>query len=160
MSSACLLNLGWNMDIRKIKKLIDLLEQTDVAELEIREGEESVRISRYAAAPTVTALPLPSAPMAHTAPARAAPEDVEREPAPEGHVVKAPMVGTFYRAASPQTPNFIEVGQAIVQGQTLCILEAMKIMNQIDADTSGIVAAILVENGQPVEFGQPLFIIK
>ncbi|MCC6201918.1 MAG: acetyl-CoA carboxylase biotin carboxyl carrier protein [Gammaproteobacteria bacterium] len=147
------------MDIRKVKKLIDLLEQTDVAELEIREGEESVRISRYSNA-TVAATRL-APPLATAAPSpRVLPEEPEREAVPEGHIVRAPMVGTFYRAASPQTPNFVEVGQAVVQGQTLCILEAMKIMNQIEADISGIVAGILVENGQPVEFGQPLFIIK
>lgn len=145
------------MDIRKIKKLIDLLEQTDVAELEIREGEESVRISRYCGTPvagrTAAAAHAPAAP-------RVIVEEPEREVVPEGHIVKAPMVGIFYRAASPQSPNFAEIGQAVVQGQTLCILEAMKIMNQIEVDVSGIVAAILVENGQPVEFGQPLFIIK
>lgn len=145
------------MDIRKIKKLIDLLEQTDVAELEIREGEESVRISRYSN--TTAAATRPALPTAAPSP-RVLPEEPERDAVPEGHIVKAPMVGTFYRAASPQTPNFVEVGQAVVQGQTLCILEAMKIMNQIEADISGIVAGILVENGQPVEFGQPLFILK
>jgi acetyl-CoA carboxylase biotin carboxyl carrier protein len=147
------------MDIRKIKKLIDLLEQTDVAELEIREGEESVRISRYSVAQAIP-LQQPAATMPAASAPRAAADEAERETVPEGHVVKAPMVGTFYRAASPQTPNFVEVGQAVVQGQTLCILEAMKIMNQIEADVSGIIAGILIENGQPVEFGQPLFILK
>lgn len=153
------------MDIRKIKKLIELVEESGIAELEISEGEESVRISRngsaapapiqYAAAP-VAAAPAP-APAAAAAPAPAA----EAAPAvPAGHQVLSPMVGTFYRAPSPDAKAFIEVGQSVTAGETLCIVEAMKMMNQIEADKSGVVTAILVDDGQPVEFDQPLVVIE
>jgi acetyl-CoA carboxylase biotin carboxyl carrier protein len=147
------------MDIRKIKKLIEIIEESDIAELEIKEGEESIRISRYSAAPAQIAY----APAPASAGAVLAATAVTAVPAEEkitGHVVKSPMVGTFYRSASPGTKVFVEVGQAVLAGDTLCIIEAMKILNQIEADTSGIVAQILVENAEPVEYGQPLFIIE
>lgn len=152
------------MDVRKIKKLIDLLGDSDVAEIEIKEGDDSVRISRLsstvpapvAAAPVTTAVAAaPLAPAAE-APASAATDDA----VPSGHVVEAPMVGTFYRASSPTAKPFVEVGQSIKSGDTLCIIEAMKMLNQIPSDASGVVKAILVENQQPVEFGQPLMIIE
>ncbi|TPQ27221.1 acetyl-CoA carboxylase biotin carboxyl carrier protein [Methylomonas koyamae] len=147
------------MDIRKIKKLIDLIEESDIAEIEISEGEESVRISRYsAAAPMQYAAPAPVA--AAPAPAAAAPAAAPAEEKISGHAVKSPMVGTFYRSASPGSAAFVEVGQSVSVGQTLCIIEAMKILNQIEADKSGKVKQILVENGHPVEYGQPLFIIE
>lgn len=145
------------MDIRKIKKLIELLEESGISELEITEGEESVRISRngpaqhYAPAPMHYAAPAP-------APVAAAP--AAAQPAVSGHVVKSPMVGSFYRAASPTSKNFVEVGQSVKVGDTLCIVEAMKMMNQIQSDKAGVVKEILVENGEPVEFDQPLFIIE
>ena len=150
------------MDIRKVKKLIELLEESGIAEIEIHEGEESVRISRYAqnAAPQVVmqapqvAAPAP-APAASTAAAPAAEPSV-----PAGHTVNSPMVGTFYRAPSPGAKAFVEVGQRVNVGDTLCIIEAMKMLNQIEADKAGVVAAILAENGGPVEFGQPLFVIE
>ena len=143
------------MDIRKIKKLIEIIEESDIAELEIKEGEESIRISRYSSAPAPTAYAPATATLTTTA--------VTAVPAEEkitGHVVKSPMVGTFYRSASPGTKVFVEVGQSVLAGDTLCIIEAMKILNQIEADTSGIVTQILVENAEPVEYGQPLFIIE
>jgi len=151
------------MDIRKIKKLIELLDESGVAEIEIKEGEESLRISRQtstvAAAPVaVAAAPAPVAAVA-AAPAAAAPEPVAEEEI-SGHKVTSPMVGTFYRSSSPGSPVFTDVGQRVNEGETLCIIEAMKILNQIEADKSGTVKAILVENGQPVEFGQPMFIIE
>ncbi|MBD9357553.1 acetyl-CoA carboxylase biotin carboxyl carrier protein [Methylomonas albis] len=143
------------MDIRKIKKLIDLIEESDIAEIEIREGEESVKISRYsAAAPVQYAAPI-AAPVAAAAVATAPVEEKI-----SGHVVKSPMVGTFYRSASPGSASFVEIGQSVSNGQTLCIIEAMKILNQIEADKSGKIKQILVENGHPVEYGQPLFIIE
>lgn len=154
------------MDVRKIKKLIDLLEDSDVAEIEIKEGEDSVRISRVSttAAP---AMPLqqyyapppmmPQAPMT-TAPV-SAPVASDKPAVPTGHVLESPMVGTFYRSASPGAKSFAEVGQTVKVGDTLCIIEAMKMLNQIQADKSGVIKAILVENEQPVEFGQPLMII-
>lgn len=151
------------MDIRKIKKLIELLDESGVAEIEIKEGEESVRISRQMAA--VAPAPVMAAPVA-AAPAAAAPAAAPEEtaaPAAEeisGHKVTSPMVGTFYRSSSPGAPSFTDVGKQVSEGETLCIIEAMKILNQIEADKSGVVKAILVENGQPVEFGQPLFIIE
>ncbi|ATG89626.1 acetyl-CoA carboxylase biotin carboxyl carrier protein [Methylomonas koyamae] len=147
------------MDIRKIKKLIDLIEESDIAEIEISEGEESVRISRYsAAAPMQYAAPAPVA--AAPAPAAAGPAAAPAEERISGHAVKSPMVGTFYRSASPGSAAFVEVGQSVSVGQTLCIIEAMKILNQIEADKSGKIKQILVENGHPVEYGQPLFIIE
>ena len=150
------------MDIRKIKKLIELVEESGIAELEITEGEESVRINRYSNAPVVAAQPQQFAAPAPAAPA-AAPV-AEAAPAaaaePAGHKVLSPMVGTFYAAASPEAPAYVEVGQSVNVGDTLCIVEAMKMMNQIEADKAGVVKAILVENGEPVEFDQPLFIIE
>lgn len=149
------------MDIRKIKKLIEIIEDSDVAELEISEGEESVRISRISSiTPPQVAVSAPIA--AAPAPAPAA---VEAAPAADeekisGHVVKSPMVGTYYRAASPGAKPFVELGQTVSVGDTLCIIEAMKILNQIEADKSGTIKQILVENAQPVEYDQPLFIIE
>ncbi|MHB1175576.1 MAG: acetyl-CoA carboxylase biotin carboxyl carrier protein [Sulfuriferula sp.] len=150
------------MDLRKLKKLIDLVEESGIAELEITEGEEKVRITRTApntqpiymsnmpgyasAAPAA-----PPAPVATPAPVEAA--------APEGHIVKSPMVGTFYRSSSPGAKSFVEVGQTVSAGETLCIIEAMKLLNEIEADQGGVIKAILVENGQPVEYGEPMFII-
>lgn len=146
------------MDIRKIKKLIEIIEESDIAELEIKEGEESIRISRYSAAPAVAYAP---APVAAAAPAvAAAPAAAAAEEKITGHVVKSPMVGTFYRSASPGTKVFVEVGQSVQVGDTLCIIEAMKILNQIESDKSGTVTKVLVENAEPVEYGQPLFIIE
>ena len=149
------------MDIRKIKKLIELIEDSDIAEIEINEGEESVRLSRISSAAPVTI----AAPAAVAAPAAAAPAAAEAAPANEpeqysGHVIHSPMVGTFYRSASPGAKPFVEVGQSISTGQTLCIIEAMKILNQIESDASGTVTQILVENGEPVEYNQPLFVIE
>ncbi|WP_341661697.1 acetyl-CoA carboxylase biotin carboxyl carrier protein [Vibrio sp.] len=154
------------MDIRKIKKLIELVEESGIAELEISEGEESVRISRNGAgmapAPVHYAAPAPVA--APAAAPVAAPAEVsapaEKQAVPAGHQVLSPMVGTFYRAPSPDAKSFIEVGQSVSAGETLCIVEAMKMMNQIEADKSGVVTAILVEDGQPVEFDQPLVVIE
>ena len=150
------------MDIRKVKKLIELLEESDVAEIEIHEGEESVRISRYNAMPTTMAMPA-MMPQAAAAPqagsVTAASTAPETPPEMEGHVVKSPMVGTFYRSPSPGSKAFVEVGQQVSAGDTLCIIEAMKILNQIESDKSGTVKKILVENGEPVEYNEPLFII-
>jgi len=149
------------MDIRKVKKLIELLEESGIAEIEIKEGEESVRISRHGQAPTYAA-PMPSpvaaAPVA-AAPA-AAPVADEAPGLPSGHQVLSPMVGTFYRAPSPGAAEFVQVGQSVSVGETLCIIEAMKILNQIEADKSGVIKAIIAENGQPVEYDEPLFIIE
>ncbi len=151
------------MDLRKIKKLIDLLEESNLAELEIKEGEEVVRLSRVpkSAAPVAAAPAAPTAVAA--APVAAAPAAVVEAPVanalPAGHVVKAPMVGTFYASATPGTPAFVKVGQQVKAGETLGIIEAMKMFNQIEADVAGTVQAILVENGQPVEFDEPMFVI-
>jgi acetyl-CoA carboxylase biotin carboxyl carrier protein len=149
------------MDLRKIKKLIDLLEESNLAELEIKEGEEVVRLSRVpkgtvtmAPAPVVQAAPVAAAPVA--APVDAAPAEAAL---PAGHVVKAPMVGTFYASSSPGAAAFVKVGQQVKAGETLGIIEAMKMFNQIEADVAGTVKAILLENGQPVEFDQPMFVI-
>lgn len=149
------------MDLRKLKTLIELVEASGIAELEISEGEERVRITRtvasgqqmYAPAPQqqFMAAPAPAVPVVATAPAAPAVE--------EGHVVKSPMVGTFYRSPSPGSKQFVDIGQSVNTGDTLCIIEAMKLLNEIDADYTGVIKAILVENGQPVEFGQPLFVI-
>lgn len=150
------------MDIRKIKKLIELVEESGVAELEITEGEESVRINRYSAQPA----PMQYAPQPQQAPQQAAPASqpaAPAEPASEeisGHVVRSPMVGTFYEAPSPDAKPFVTVGSRVNAGETLCIIEAMKMMNQIEADKSGVVKQILVDNEEPVEFDQPLFIIE
>lgn len=160
------------MDIRKIKKLIELVEDTGVAEIEIKEGEESVRITRsspndnqqpvYMAMPPM-GMPAYGQPGAPAPVAPAAPAVVEEAPAdalPEGHIVTSPMVGTFYRASSPGAASFADEGKSVAVGDTLCIIEAMKMLNQIESDKAGKVKAILVENGQPVEFGQPLFVIE
>ncbi|KPX92046.1 acetyl-CoA carboxylase biotin carboxyl carrier protein [Pseudomonas meliae] len=150
------------MDIRKVKKLIELLEESGIDELEIREGEESVRISRHSKTPAQPYYaPAPvAAPVAAPAPA-AAPVAAEAPSAPKlnGFVVKSPMVGTFYRTPAPTSPAFVEVGQTVKKGDTICIVEAMKMMNHIQAEASGVIESILVENGQPVEFDQPLFTI-
>jgi acetyl-CoA carboxylase biotin carboxyl carrier protein len=161
------------MDIRKIKKLIELIEETGVAEIEIREGEETVRISRNQpaqampmmyAAPPMSVGAVGSAGAAAPAPnltaAPAAPEAPEASALPAGHRVNSPMVGTFYRAPAPGAKNFVEVGSRVSAGDTLCIIEAMKMLNQIEADQAGTVAAILVDNGMPVEYGEPLFVIQ
>ncbi len=150
------------MDIRKVKKLIELLEESDVAEIEIHEGEESVRISRGSTAVVAPmAAPVASTPIAAPAPAAApAAARAAEEPEVQGHAVRSPMVGTFYSAPSPEASAFVKEGDTVSAGQTLCILEAMKILNQIESDKAGKVTKILVENGQPVEFDQPLFIIE
>jgi acetyl-CoA carboxylase biotin carboxyl carrier protein len=151
------------MDIRKVKKLIELLEESGIDELEIREGEESVRISRnsktpapqyYAQAPMAAPAAAPVA-----APAAAAVAEAPAAPKLNGNVARSPMVGTFYRKSSPASPAFVEVGQSVKKGDTLCIVEAMKMMNHIEAETSGVIESILVEDGQPVEYDQPLFTI-
>jgi len=150
------------MDIRKVKKLIELLEESGIDELEIHEGEESVRISRHGKAPAQTVYaPMPAAApaAAPVAAASAAPPASEAAPKLSGTVIRSPMVGTFYRAASPTSANFAEVGQSVKKGDILCIVEAMKMMNHIEADASGVIESILVENGQPVEYDQPLFTI-
>ncbi len=150
------------MDLRKLKKLIDLVEESGIAELEVTEGEEKVKIVKggraqetvYVQAPTMQhAAAVPAAP------APAAPAAPQAAPAPEGHVVKSPMVGTFYRSASPGSKSFAEVGDTVKAGQTVCIIEAMKLMNEIETDKDGVITAILIENGQPVEYGEPLFVI-
>ena len=150
------------MDIRKIKKLIELLDESGVAEIEIKEGEESVRISRQHNVVAAAPAPVYAAPAA--APVAAAAAPVETAPAesaaPSGHKVESPMVGSFYRSSAPGSPTFTEVGQTVNVGDTLCIIEAMKILNPIESDKAGTVKAILVENGQPVEFGEALFIIE
>jgi len=152
------------MDLRKLKKLIDLVQESGIGEIEITEGEEKVRISRQSAAPAVMMAPhgmqayVPGPGMPGAAPAM--PAAPAAPPQPTGHSLKSPMVGTFYRAPSPGSPPFVEVGQAVSKGQTLCIIEAMKLLNEIESDAAGTVKAILVENGQPVEYGQPLFLIE
>ena len=149
------------MDLRKLKKLIDLVEESGIAEIEVTEGEEKVRITRATAAQPVFAAPAAIAPVA-AAPVAAAPAPaVSAAPAVRdlSNAQKSPMVGTFYRAPGPNAPAFVEIGQQVKAGDTLCIIEAMKLLNEIDADVSGTVTKILVENGQPVEFGQPLFVI-
>ena len=148
------------MDIRKVKKLIELLEESDIAEIEIHEGEESVRISRGSSVvPSMIAAPAPvaAAPLATPAAAPAAATAPAAEP--EGHIIRSPMVGTFYRAPSPGAKPFVEEGQAVSSGETLCIIEAMNNLNQIESDKSGNVVEILVENGQPVEYNEPIFVI-
>ena len=149
------------MDLRKLKTLIDLVQNSGISELEISEGEEKIRIAKHTtSAPTTVMMGTSmSAPAMAAPPALAAVAEIAAPAEPEGHQVKAPMVGTFYRSGSPGSPTFAELGQTVKQGDTLCIIEAMKLMNEIEADASGIIKAILVENGQPVEYGQPLFII-
>lgn len=144
------------MDLRKLKKIIELVEESGIAELEITEGEEKVRVTKSTfptqgyAAPT--AAPAPQPVVAPDAPAPA-------KGLPDGHVMKSPMVGTFYRSSAPGSPAFVEVGQTVKEGDTLCIIEAMKLLNEIESDKSGVIRAILAENGQPVEYGEPLFVI-
>jgi acetyl-CoA carboxylase biotin carboxyl carrier protein len=156
------------MDIRKIKKLIELLEESNIGELEIKEGEESVRIARnsgtvqYLNAPMQGYAPAPAqAPVSAAAPVAAAPASapVAAAPAASGHIIKSPMVGTYYGAPSPGSPNFIEVGKQVKVGDVICIIEAMKMMNQITADKAGVIESILVQDGNPVEFDQPLVTI-
>lgn len=147
------------MDLRKLKKLIDLVQESGIAELEITEGEEKVRINRTGAGNPAVYFPQQvqaAVPMA--AGAIAAP--MAAPVAETGHTLKSPMVGTFYRSPSPGSPSFVEIGQSVSKGQTLCIIEAMKLLNEIESDASGTIRAVLVENGQPVEYGQPLFIIE
>lgn len=149
------------MDLRKLKTLIELVESSGIAELEISEGEERVRITRTLASAQQTLAPAAPAVTATAASVQAAAPSAEpgKPAVAEGHVVKSPMVGTFYRSASPGSKAFVDVGQSVNSGDTLCIIEAMKLLNEIEADQSGVIKAILVENGQPVEFGQPLFVI-
>jgi len=148
------------MDIRKIKKLIELLEESDLAEIEVHEGEESVRISRATQTPPPAVIAAPAAAPPPAAEQEAPAEGQAEEAPPPGHVITSPMVGSFYRAPAPGAQPFVEVGQHVKVGDTLCIIEAMKMLNQIESDKAGVVAAILVENGQPVEYGEPLFIIE
>ncbi|MCJ8321505.1 MAG: acetyl-CoA carboxylase biotin carboxyl carrier protein [Colwellia sp.] len=145
------------MDIRKIKKLIELVQESGITELEISEGEESVRISRSG---LVAAAPMMAAPVAALAPVAAPVTPAAEAPVVSGHEVRSPMVGTFYASASPESPVFVQVGQHVNAGDTLCIVEAMKMMNQIEADKSGVIKAILVQNEDAIEFDQPLFIIE
>jgi acetyl-CoA carboxylase biotin carboxyl carrier protein len=152
------------MDLRKLKTLIDLVQQSGIAELEITEGEEKVRICRGGMSGTPS--PLQHQGMVYmTQPMMQQPEPVPvtvapvEPPAPEGHVVKSPMVGTFYRCAAPEAKPFVELGQTVKSGETVCIIEAMKLLNEIESDADGVIKEILVENGQPVEYGQPLFIL-
>ena len=154
------------MDLRKVKALIDLVEKSGISELEITEGEEKVRISRAATIATPMTMshapvyaPAPAAAMAAAPAAAADAPPPESAAEPEGHSVKSPMVGTFYRSSAPGSKPFVEVGQTVAEGDTLCIIEAMKLLNEIESDRAGVVKAILVENGQPVEYGEPLFVI-
>jgi acetyl-CoA carboxylase biotin carboxyl carrier protein len=154
------------MDIRKVKKLIELLDESGIAEIEITEGEEAVRISRYPQGAAVAPAPAP-APVAHAAPAAAAPAEaapgapaaVPADAEEEGYLVAAPMVGTFYASSSPGAAPYVQVGDRVNEGDTLCIIEAMKMMNQIEADVTGVVKSIRVQNGEPVEYGQTLIVI-
>lgn len=151
------------MDLRKLKKLIDLVEESDIAEIEVTEGEEKVRITRTAAnnQPVFATMPAPMMPQTVAAPPVAAATVAAAVAGPDlSKALKSPMVGTFYRAASPNTPAFAEVGQNVNAGDTLCIIEAMKLMNEIEADRAGVIKEVLVANGQPVEYGEPLFIIE
>ncbi|MEN8170746.1 MAG: acetyl-CoA carboxylase biotin carboxyl carrier protein [Pseudomonadota bacterium] len=151
------------MDIRKVKKLIELLEESGIAEIEIHEGEESVRISRNNQMPAamVAAAPVAAVPAPAAAPVAAAPAaDDNASDTPSGHQVTSPIVGSFYGSPSPNAKSFVTVGQSVNVGDTLCIIEAMKIMNQIEADKAGVIKAVLAEDGDPIEFGQPLFIIE
>ena len=152
------------MDIRKVKKLIELLDESGIAEIEITEGEESVRISRHPASSAPPPAPAPAAPAEVPAPAAAASPAASQpaaaaEPDDEGHAVTAPMVGTFYASPSPGSPAFVQVGDRVSEGDTLCIVEAMKMMNQIEAEVAGVVKSIRAQNGDPVEYGQILFVI-
>ncbi len=146
------------MDLRKLKTLIDLVAESGIAELEITEGEGKVRIVKFSQTTQPVAPELPAAPVV-AAPAAAQAAPAAAPAAPSGHVVKAPMVGTFYRAPNPGAAPFVEVGQSVKEGDALCIVEAMKLLNEIEADKAGVIKEILVENGEPVEYGQPLFVI-
>jgi acetyl-CoA carboxylase biotin carboxyl carrier protein len=152
------------MDLRKLKTLIDLVQQSGIAELEITEGEEKVRITRGVPGAVVHGMPQPgtvymTAPMVQGAADAAAAAEPALPAEPEGHVVKAPMVGTFYRSSAPGAKAFVELGQAVKAGDTVCIIEAMKLLNEIESDRDGVIKEVLVENGQPVEYGQPLFVV-
>ena len=148
------------MDLRKLKKLIDLVQESGITELEVTEGEERVRIAKNYGAPAAPmqqyAVPVP---LPGVAPAASPANLDDEDDVPDGHVVKSPMVGTFYRAPSPGAEAFVQIGQAVKEGDTLCIIEAMKLLNEIEADASGVIKAILIDNGEPVEFGAPLFVI-
>lgn len=150
------------MDIRKVKKLIEMLEESSLSEIEIREGEEAIRISRGTSGGTqvVHMAPAPVHAAPHAAPAASATASPAPAVLPAGHAVISPMVGTFYRAASPEAKSFVDVGSQVNVGDTLCIIEAMKMMNEIESDKAGVIKAILKENGQPVEYGETLFIIE
>jgi acetyl-CoA carboxylase biotin carboxyl carrier protein len=148
------------MDIRKVKKLIELLEESGIAEIEIKEGEEAVRISRMPTGAFATHAPMPMAAAAPAPVAIAAPVEAPPKPRANEHVVTAPMVGTFYAAATPGAKAFVDIGDEVKIGQPLCIIEAMKMMNQIEADKSGKITSVMAQNGDPVEFGQPLFVIE
>ncbi len=154
------------MDLRKLKTLIDLVAESDISELEVSEGEDKVRIVKSSAFPQNQGMMMPQmhqypmhAPAATAAPLPAAPAAAAIPAEPEGHIVKSPMVGTFYRSSAPGSAPFINIGSSVQEGETLCIIEAMKLLNEIEADASGVIKQILVENGQPVEYGQPLFVI-
>ena len=154
------------MDLRKLKKLIDLVEESGIAELEITEGEEKVRISRSTSSVQTQVAPIGTSPPQAAMPGTVSPSatlttaNAVAEILPEGYVVKSPMVGTFYRSSTPGSNPFVEVGQTVKEGETLCIIEAMKLLNEIESDKSGVIKAVLVENGQPVEYGEPLFVIE
>jgi acetyl-CoA carboxylase biotin carboxyl carrier protein len=150
------------MDLRKLKKLIDLVEESGISELELTEGEEKVRISRalmHSAAPVTHYVTAPQQPQTTAAPVAAAPAAPAAPAVEDGQIVKSPMVGTFYRASSPDAKSFVDVGSSVSSGDTLCIIEAMKLLNEIESDYTGVVKKIFVENGQPVEYGEPLFLI-
>ena len=148
------------MDLRKLKKLIDLVQESGISELEVTEGEERVRIAKHAPIQQTTSYMMANPVAAPQALPPGPSEALPKAPSePEGHIVKAPMVGTFYRAGSPNSMPFVEVGQPVKEGDTICIIEAMKLMNEIESDATGVIRAILVDNGQPVEFGQPMFLI-
>ncbi|MEE8196090.1 MAG: acetyl-CoA carboxylase biotin carboxyl carrier protein [Acidiferrobacterales bacterium] len=148
------------MDIRKVKKLIEMLEESNLGEIEIREGEESIRISRLSSLPAPAAVSVASAPVVAPVHPLPATPGAQEQTTPPGHVIVSPMVGTFYRASSPGATPFVEVGSQVNVGDTLCVIEAMKMFNEIEADKAGVVRAILKENGQPVEYGESLFVIE
>ncbi len=150
------------MDLRKLKKLIDLVQESGISELEVTEGEEKVRIAKHygaVAAPQQYYAAPPAMPAPNGAPAASTVNLDDEDDFPEGHVLKSPMVGTFYRSPSPGAEAFVQIGQTVKQGETICIIEAMKLLNEIEADASGVIKAILLDNGEPVEFGEPLFVI-
>lgn len=150
------------MDLRKLKKLIDLVQESGISELEVTEGEEKVRIAKHygaVAAPQQYYAAPPAMPAPNGAPTASTVNLDDEDDFPEGHVLKSPMVGTFYRSPSPGAEAFVQIGQTVKQGETICIIEAMKLLNEIEADASGVIKAILLDNGEPVEFGEPLFVI-